>query len=172
VGEILGWNEATPEWYADFGVLSEERRNILWWMFSTAEARDRIVDWEAEARTLVGQFRALSVTWTDQNNALELVTELQGSSAEFRAWWDQHVVSDPRVTVRRLRHRQRGTVRMNVMTVYGSVYDSIGLCVHTPCAEREDRGEGTATRSAVGRAFDRPRMSCGDSLPRSVPSTP
>jgi transcriptional regulator with XRE-family HTH domain len=132
VGDILGWNDAAAEWYADFGLLPENRRSFLWWMFTSPEAPECIVDWAAEARDLVGQFRTGTAALPSEGRITDLISELEQVSPHFRRLWAEHFVSGPERRIRRLRHPRRGVVRMNLVTLYDEVHASIGLTLHMP----------------------------------------
>lgn len=131
-GDILGWNTSAVEWYDDFGLLPENRRSFLWWMFTSPEAPERIVDWATEARDLVGQFRASAAVLPSEGRIPDLVADLKKTSPHFARLWKEHFVSGPERRVRRLRHVRHGVVRMNLVTLYDEVHTSIGLTLHMP----------------------------------------
>ncbi|MEU1201632.1 helix-turn-helix transcriptional regulator [Streptomyces sp. NPDC005813] len=132
VGDILGWNLAAAEWYDDFGRLPENRRNFLWWMFTSPEAPERIVDWATEAQDLVGQFRVGAAALPGHGRIPDLIAEVERISPQFARLWREHYVSGPARRIRSLRHPRHGVVRMKLITLYDEAHASIGLTLHMP----------------------------------------
>jgi transcriptional regulator with XRE-family HTH domain len=132
VGDILGWNASAAEWYDDFGEIRDDRRNFLWWMFTSPRAPESMVDWAAEARDLVGQFRSGAAALPDGGRIPDMVAELERISPHFGLLWKEHFVSGPARRVRRLRHPAHGVVRVKLVTLYDETHTSIGLTLHMP----------------------------------------
>jgi transcriptional regulator with XRE-family HTH domain len=134
-GDVLSWNAATADWYTDFGALPAERRNLLWWVFSTAEARERLVDWGEEALDLVARLRAGSVHWMGESRPTELVSQLRRTSPQFRRLWDEHHVRAERSRVRRIRHPRHGVVALRLVMLREAVEGSPRVVFHLRVAD-------------------------------------
>jgi transcriptional regulator with XRE-family HTH domain len=48
-GDVIAWNQAAVHWYTDFAALPTGRCNMLWWLMTSPEARQRIPDWAEDA---------------------------------------------------------------------------------------------------------------------------
>lgn len=120
VCDVIAWNDATTEWYEDWSVLPPDKRNFMRWMFDSAKAKRRVVDWDEVGRDLVARWRAELARHPD-DDAASIVAEFRGKSPEFARWWDERGVLEHRVTTRRLRHPRLGIRELcivPVLTVY------------------------------------------------------
>jgi transcriptional regulator with XRE-family HTH domain len=117
--ELLCWNEATSQLFMDFGTMPPEDRNSLVYMFLYANARERFVEWENEARRMLAKFRAVYDPHADDPVLVALVDRLRTSSREFDTWWRQHEVRAQRAEHKLIRTPGGKVVR----------YDYIGLPV-------------------------------------------
>jgi len=117
--ELLCWNEATTQLFMDFGTMPPEDRNSLVYMFLYANARERFVEWESEARRMLAKFRAVYDPHADDPVLAALVDRLRTDSREFDAWWRQHEVCAQRAEHKLIRTPDGKIVR----------YDYIGLPV-------------------------------------------
>ena len=117
--ELLCWNEATSQLFMDFGTMPPEDRNSLVYMFLYANARERFVEWENEARRMLAKFRAVYDPHADDPVLVALVDRLRTRSREFDAWWRQHEVRAQRAEHKLIRTPDGKIVR----------YDYIGLPV-------------------------------------------
>lgn len=106
--EYLGWNHAQAELFPAIAALPPEERNLVWVMFAVEEVRSLIIDWEAEARRMLAQFRADITPWRDDPAVSELVERLRRVSREFDRWWELHDVSGFETRLRRFNHPRRG----------------------------------------------------------------
>ncbi|MCO5400906.1 helix-turn-helix transcriptional regulator [Ralstonia soli] len=117
--ELLCWNEATTQLFMDFGTMPPEDRNSLVYMFLYANARERFVEWENEARRMLAKFRAVYDPHADDPVLAALVERLRTDSREFDTWWRQHEVRAQRAEHKLIRTPGGKIVR----------YDYIGLPV-------------------------------------------
>jgi transcriptional regulator with XRE-family HTH domain len=101
--DLIAWNASAVRWYTDFSQLPADRRNMLWWMLSTQEARSRIVGWADDARDVLGRFRIAAAGRPWDKRFQELIGFLRCDSPEFSRWWAEHDVRDQRVRPRCLR---------------------------------------------------------------------
>jgi transcriptional regulator with XRE-family HTH domain len=144
--DVTAWNPAAAEWYTDFGRLPAGRCNMLWWMLTAAEARERIVGWAEDTRDVVARFRIASAARPWDHRFSELISMMRGASPEFRTWWSDHDVSDQHVRLRRLRRAGR---KLTVQLVVLRMTDSFNsIILHVPVG---DGGEAL-TRSIADRA--------------------
>lgn len=132
-GDLLSWNRAATEWLGDFGKVPEDRRNVLVWMLTADEARERFVNWEAQSRHLVARFRAEVANSPDSPRVTELVKELSDESSLFRKWWDEHRVTGPDCAAYPMRSPENGVVPVRtVELLYRDATDRIKLVIHLP----------------------------------------
>ena len=55
--DVLAANPAARELFTDWAALPAGERNLVRWMFTTDRAREVYLDWEPEARAMLGRFR-------------------------------------------------------------------------------------------------------------------
>lgn len=109
--DLLAWNAATAELFADFGTMPKPERNLLLFMLTDARARrvfGRI--WATEARRMVAQFRVHHDLWAGDAAFLELATRLRRECPEFTAWWKAHDVRGPGGGRKLLHHPSKGPI--------------------------------------------------------------
>ncbi|WFE29019.1 helix-turn-helix transcriptional regulator [Solwaraspora sp. WMMD791] len=136
-GDVLAWNPATTQWYTDFGRQPEYRRNIVWWMFTDRQARDRLANWPDEARSIVAHLRRSSVNWLGESRPSQLVHDLRISSPSFRRIWDAHPVCDHQPWIRHFRRPDgSGTVGLRLLVLHDATSSALSLFLHLPAGSR------------------------------------
>jgi transcriptional regulator with XRE-family HTH domain len=129
--DLLAWNDAAVEWYADWNALPKDERNLLSWMLTSREAKERIANWEETARDVVMQWRA-HITRRPRGKYAEQICYLKTRSPEFRKWWDSHLVLEHRVRTWIFNHPEIGAQPLQ-LTPMASFYEVDPLIVfHTP----------------------------------------
>lgn len=109
--DILAWNDAADLVFG-FSRRAEADRNSLISVLTNPATRTTFADgWEAEARRMVGQFRATYDLWAGDPAFEDLVTRLRAGSPEFEAWWDSHDVGGPGAGLKLLAHPDTGPRR-------------------------------------------------------------
>jgi transcriptional regulator with XRE-family HTH domain len=88
--ELIAWNGCFRKVYYDPDRLAPDRRNLVLHMFTHAEYRDRLDDWEVVARGLLSHFRLELAKEPESERFGAIVDELLQTSAEFREWWPAH----------------------------------------------------------------------------------
>lgn len=136
--EVIAWNDAAVRWYTDWGRLQGIERNIVWWILTSDEARERIVDWSEDARDIVGRTRALSARFPHDAKVNELISRLRAESAEFNRWWPDHEVRGQRSRFRRFRIPEIGTRTMRLAVVHPADDLQVTIAFHVPVPAEED----------------------------------
>jgi transcriptional regulator with XRE-family HTH domain len=129
--DILAWNDAAVEWYADWNALPKVERNLLVWMLTSKEAKRRIADWEAAARDVVMQWRA-RITRQPIGKYAEQISHLKNRSPEFRKWWDSHLVLEHRVRTWIFNHPKIGTQELQLVPMTSFYEDEPLIIFHIP----------------------------------------
>ncbi len=109
--DVLAANPAARELFADWAAGSPGERNLVRWMFTTDQAREVYLEWEPEARAMLGRFRLSAARYPDDPDVRALIAELQRDSEHVRDWWPRHDVaaiggSGPK----KLRHPRLGPI--------------------------------------------------------------
>ena len=89
-GQIRG---PARELFADWAAGSPGERNLVRWMFTTDQAREVYLEWEPEARAMLGRFRLSAARYPDDPDVRALIAELQRDSEHVRDWWPRHDVA-------------------------------------------------------------------------------
>ena len=120
--DILAWNAACSHLFGDFESLAPSRRNSLVLTFSNTSFRRSMVDWEGDARRVVGRFRADYAKSARAVRMAEVVAELERESAEFRRVWAEYAVLDRDSGIRTIYARGIGPARFHytVLAVEGA----------------------------------------------------
>ncbi len=137
--DMIAWNAAAREWYTDFAKLEEGRRNMVWWLVTSPDARERLVDWEDDTRDIVARFRAYVATRQSSPRVRDLISDLLKASPEFARWWTEHDVHGQLARPRRLRHPRLGTRSMRLQVMVPTETDRARVVFHLPSDEPDVR---------------------------------
>jgi transcriptional regulator with XRE-family HTH domain len=112
--DVLAANPAARELFGDWSagtVTPPGERNLVRWMFTTDQAREVYLEWEPEARAMLGRFRLSAARHPDDPDISSLIAELQRDSEHVRDWWPRHdVTAIGGSGSKKLRHPRLGPV--------------------------------------------------------------
>ena len=91
--DVLAANPAARELFADWAAPPSGERNLVRWMFTADQAREVYLEWEPEARAMLGRFRLAAARYPDDPDVRALIAELQRDSEHVRDWWPRHDVA-------------------------------------------------------------------------------
>jgi transcriptional regulator with XRE-family HTH domain len=106
--DVLASNPAGRELFADWDALPTGERNLIRWMFTSPHAREVYLEWEPEARAMLGRFRLVAARHPDDPGFEALIGELMRDSEEIRQWWPRHDVTAVGSGSKKLRHPTLG----------------------------------------------------------------
>jgi transcriptional regulator with XRE-family HTH domain len=104
--DVLAHNAAAAELFRGIG----PGGNVVRWMFTEPAAREVLVDWEIEARTILARLRAIAGRHPGHPRLARLVAELTAASAEVREWWPRYDIQFSHAGSKRLRHPRLGVL--------------------------------------------------------------
>jgi transcriptional regulator with XRE-family HTH domain len=138
MGNVMAWNPVAAIWYTDWEPRRGLARNIVWWLLTDAEARERIVNWENDARDIVGRTRAIFARYPQDRRFRELITRLHRASVEFRQWWADQEIRGQRLRIRQFRppgsHR---VYEIWLAVVHPGDDPSVSVVLHFPKPESD-----------------------------------
>lgn len=136
--DVVAWNRAAAVVLTDYGALPVGQRNILRFLFSNPDVREKQHDWQSVARFVVGAFRADVARAGLASEVGELVRHLCSVSPEFDAMWRSNdVVSHGDGDgVKRLVHPILGTIELEYSAFSVDGRPDLGMIVYMP-VERE-----------------------------------
>lgn len=112
--DVLAANPAARELFRDWSGAPGERngdRNLVRWMFTSDYARELYLEWEPEARAMLGRFRLAAARHPDDPQISDLIAALQRDSPEVRDWWPAYDVTGLGGDgTKKLRHPRLGPV--------------------------------------------------------------
>nr|WP_163500439.1 helix-turn-helix transcriptional regulator [Halomonas socia] len=99
--DVLAWNSAADRVF-DFTSVPENRRNLLWMLFTSPVFRELFTPWDDQARQILSSFRRDFVRAIHDPDITDLVRELETVSSDFKAWWQQQDIHGPCQGIRNL----------------------------------------------------------------------
>jgi transcriptional regulator with XRE-family HTH domain len=108
--DVLAANQAARELFTDWMALPRGQRNLVRWMFVSSRAREVYLEWEAEARAMLGRFRLAAARHPADPGFQDLIAALRRDSAEVRDWWPRHDVAAVGSGSKKLCHPRLGPV--------------------------------------------------------------
>jgi transcriptional regulator with XRE-family HTH domain len=142
--DIIAWNQAACQMFADFSTMTSRERHILWFLFTDPRHRAMVVDWEKEAQRFLALFRASTQRSVGEAWLTELVQNLGQVSPEFREWWSRHDIQGVQVEHKRLIHPLVGLLVLQAKTFQVADHPDLQMIVYMPVSET-----GTAAKLAV-----------------------
>lgn len=130
--DVLAANRLARALMVDWDALPAAQRNYARWMFLSVDARERLVDWDEQARAVVENLRLDLGRSPDDAAGLRLVEELSAQSPEFVAWWAEHGVFQRTYGVKRFRHPVVGELTLSYETLTMPGDPDQALFVYTP----------------------------------------
>jgi transcriptional regulator with XRE-family HTH domain len=130
--DFVVWNTAYVRLRHDPAALPADRRNLLWFMFTNADNRARMVRWEPAAHALLGQFRSAVGQHPEDPRFTELVSALIDASPEFREWWPSYPVRDFKPATILIEHPTLGRVALDLFQMRPVEYPDLLLVMQVP----------------------------------------
>lgn len=130
--QIVAWNAAAAYVFGDFNRLPPHRRNTLWLTFTDSPFRQTMVDWEQDARRIVGKYRVIHARFPHDPAVSELVSSLEKESPEFRRLWQEHEVLDRGKGVRQVNIPELGAVKFNYMVLRLEGAEWLSVVAYSP----------------------------------------
>lgn len=115
--DVLACNRLAGALLAEFDQLPARERNYARWMFLSESARERLVDWDVQARAVVESLRFDAGRDPQDRATQALVGELSIASPEFATWWQEHRVHQRTHGDKRFRHPVVGELTLQYETL-------------------------------------------------------
>ncbi|WP_276356946.1 helix-turn-helix transcriptional regulator [Cohnella caldifontis] len=109
---VRAWNRMAAELFGDYAAMAEEERNTVWLMFTRPEYRERFVQWEELAQSVIAQFRISYGKYLHDPWYPDMVERLSDRSPEFREWWSRHEIQTHPDSPKTFRHPQAGLLTL------------------------------------------------------------
>jgi transcriptional regulator with XRE-family HTH domain len=135
--DVLTANPAARELFADWAAGPPGERNLVRWMFTTDQAREVYLEWEPEARAMLGRFRLSAARYPDDLDVRALIAELQRDSDHVRAWWPRHDVVAIGGGSKKLRHPRLGPVEYSHVVLQVADHPDQTLVTYSPVTTLE-----------------------------------
>jgi transcriptional regulator with XRE-family HTH domain len=130
--DVLAANPAARELFADWDTPRTTERNLVRWMFTTDQAREIYLEWEPEARAMLGRFRLAAARYPDDPDVRALIAELQRDSEQVRDWWPRHDVAAMGSGSKKLRHPRSGPAEYSHVVLQLADQPDQTLVTYTP----------------------------------------
>lgn len=130
--DVLAINAAASQLFGDFNAPPGEPPNLLWYTFTSADARARIVDWETRAQRLIAEFRGDCGEHLAEPWLAAFIARLRDASPTFAHWWARHDVYGRDGGRREFRQPGGGTLAYEQITLHPSGAGDHKLVIHIP----------------------------------------
>jgi transcriptional regulator with XRE-family HTH domain len=141
--DLLAYNDAYAGLVGGLDQRPSSERNILWLNFTDTRIRELFVDWNGQARQLVGQLRGHLAEYPNEPRGTELVEELETASPKFAELWETNTVSRFETSHKRFDHPEAGRLDLDYTKLAAANDDRQHLVVFLPSdprsAEKLDR---------------------------------
>jgi transcriptional regulator with XRE-family HTH domain len=130
--DVLAANSAARELFTDWDAMPDGHRNLVQWMFTADRARQVYIEWEQEARAMLGRFRLAAAQHPDNPDFDSLIEELQRQSRPVRDWWPRHDVTAVGNGSKKLRHPKLGPTDYTHVVLHVADNPDQTLVTYTP----------------------------------------
>ncbi len=114
---VLAANRLARALLTDFEAMPAKERNYARWLFLDADAHERLVDWDTQARAVVENLRLDAGRNPDDPATQALVGQLSIASPQFARWWEEHHVHQRTFGDKRFRHPIVGELTLQYETL-------------------------------------------------------
>jgi len=130
--DLLAYNDAYAALSGGLDQRPAAERNSLWLTFIEDGSRELYVDWDDEARRLVGQLRTHLAQHPKDPRGTELVQSLEAASPKFAELWKEQTVRRFEVSHKRLRHPDLGRIELDYIKLATAHDDNQHLIAFLP----------------------------------------
>jgi transcriptional regulator with XRE-family HTH domain len=148
---VIAWNRAACQVYADFSTMSPRERNFLWLLFTDQRLRTRLVDWEGNAQQALAAFRISTQRYIGEAWLTEMVADLKEVSPEFREWWPRYDVQGCNTSERHLNHPLVGQLILQTTSFQLAGHPGLQMTVETPVPGTDTQAKLTALSESESR---------------------
>lgn len=141
---VVAWNECASRVLGDFASHCERERNMVWFIFTNATLRERLVHWERAARLSLAFLRAKSDLHAGEDWYTDLIADLRQASPEFRSWWPEHEIRLACHDRYEIDHPLVGRLMLQASNLIEPSHPDLRLAVLTPLPQ-----DDTAARLAA-----------------------
>ncbi|GAA0691369.1 helix-turn-helix transcriptional regulator [Kitasatospora atroaurantiaca] len=138
--DLLAYNRAYARLVGGLDALPEEERNSIWLLFTRPSMRTLLVDWQREAREILGQFRASVGQHPDDPRTNALIDALTATSPTFVAMWSEHPIQAFAPAMKQFRHPRAGRVDLNYTKLAVAEAPHQHLVVFLPASPEDAQG--------------------------------
>jgi hypothetical protein len=132
---VLTANRAARELFTDWEALPPGERNLVRWMFTSDRAREVYLEWEPEARAMLGRFRLAAARHPHDQGFEALITALRRDSPHVRDWWPRHDVTAMGNGSKKLLHPRLGPVDYSHVVLQVADNPDQTLVTYSPAAD-------------------------------------
>lgn len=137
--DVLATNRLASTLYLDFDALPANERNMARFIFLNDAARDLYVDWPETAHAIVGMLHLYASHHPHDHQLAQLVGDLSVNDKDFRRWWADQDVYQPRHGSKRYHHPLVGdlTLGFEAFTPVGDPDQTLGVYTVEPGSPSE-----------------------------------
>ena len=130
--DVLASNPAARALFTDWDARPAGERNLVRWMFTAPRAREVYLEWELEARAMLGRFRLAAARHPDDPGFAALIGQLQRDSEHVRDWWPRHDVVAVGSGSKKLRHPALGPLDYSHVVLQVADHPDQTLVTYSP----------------------------------------
>lgn len=146
--DVVAWNAAAEAVLGGGRPITE--RNMLRRLFGDPAMRERLPDWEENARLALAVFRVDVARAGAPSEALALAEELMAASPDFRRLWAENDVGTHGFGQKRINHPEAGVITLEFSTFTVDGAEGLSMIVFAPAAQADARAiEALIARTGV-----------------------
>ena len=130
--DLVAYNEAYAGLLGGLDRRRSAERNILWITFTESRGTGLFVDWESEARSLVGQLRVALAHYPNDPRGTELLNAMCDADAHFRRLWEEHTIGRFQSARKHLVHPTLGRIDLDYTKLTAVLDDQLSFIAFLP----------------------------------------
>jgi transcriptional regulator with XRE-family HTH domain len=134
---IIAWNKAACAVFADFSIMENCDRNLIWLMFTSESYKKLFPDWEIHARGMLARFRSSLGNFIEDPWILQFVEKVKLHSVEFDELWPRHEIEDENEMYKKIDNPIVGRLNFEYSSFQILDNHNFKLLVNTPAPDTD-----------------------------------
>ncbi|MEY9888213.1 transcriptional regulator with XRE-family HTH domain [Catenulispora sp. MAP5-51] len=148
--DILAYNDAEAALYGGLDHLPSTRRNMIWLYFGWPGMREILKDFEAEAWSVLAQFRASADRNVGDPRFAEILADVTAADPDFPRRWDRHDIAAFTPALKRFIHPRHGPLTFRQTKLIAAENPDLHLLARHPADPSTRRAMDAMEMDAMG----------------------
>ncbi|GIO63907.1 MULTISPECIES: helix-turn-helix transcriptional regulator [Paenibacillus] len=133
--DFLAWNAMAGDIFAMDIPAPPYHYNLVWRLFTLPIARQRYLDWERVARSVISEFHTARARYMEDEGMDALIRDLKEASPDFSRLWLQHDPAEKMEGHKEIEHSVMGHLEFEHITLQAPEDPDLKVMIYSPSPE-------------------------------------